>query len=161
MPELIVITFETEAGAEEARASLSRLPNDQKILIEEAMAITDQDVDTLGFDEMRLRAPWPISLPRALFGAVFIGACKATAWALVAAGTVGGGIIRGAQRIDGKSVQEIEERIGSAGSALFLITDGGVPVDVAAILSEQEAAIYHTSISPDNAELLVEHVQPD
>ena len=160
MPELIIVTFESENGAEEARASLDKLPKDQKVLIEEAMAVTAGNTGALGFQEMRRRPPWPISLPRTLFGAAFTGACKATAWALVVAGTIGGAVIRGAERIDGRSVQEIEERLDSAGSALFLITSGGVPVDVASVLSEQDADLYHTTISPDNAEVLKENVQP-
>lgn len=161
MPELIVITFDTESGADEARTSLRDLPPDQTMLIQDAMTATAGDADALGFGEMRRQPSRLISLPRALAAATFDSALKATAWALVIAGTVGSTVIRGVQRIDGKSVAEIEGKLDGAKSTLFLITDGSMPVELVESLSDQDVDVMHATISSDNAAVLRKHLQPE
>ena len=160
MPELIVVTFDSEAGADEARNALRRLPKEQMALIEEAMVATENSADGLGFDRMRTQPSRLISWPRTIAGAAFSTAFRATAWAIATAGAIGGTAIRGAQRIDGRSVKEIEARLVDAKSTLFLITDGAVPIELVESLSEQDAKLMHTTISVGNAEVLKDHLQP-
>lgn len=154
MPDLVVVAFETEEGANEARAALRDLPEEQAILIDDAMTISRDGPETAALQRVRSRSSRLVTWPRSILGSAFSGACLVTAWVIVGAGSLGGALIRGRHQIDHGAVKKLDNKLRDAGSALILIVHESTPDEMMTTLTGYDSDILRTEISRDNMKRL-------
>ena len=159
MPDLIVVTFETEAGADEARASLSKLPEDQVTLIDDAMTITSGSPETAALHRVRSRTSKLVTWPRSILGSAFTGVFLVTAWVISETGTIGGSLIRGRKQLDHGTVKKLDNKLSDAGSALILVMRESTPDEMMSALAEYDSEILRTELSRDNVKRLQKALQ--
>jgi len=159
MPDLIVVTFETESGADEARASLSKLPEEQVMLIDDAMTITSGSPETAALHKVRSRTSKLVTWPRSILGSAFTGVFLVTAWVISEAGTIGGSLIRGRKQLDHGTVKKLDNKLRDAGSALILVMRDSTPDEVMTTLTEYDHDILHAELSKENVKRLQKALQ--
>ena len=159
MPDLIVVSFETETGADEARASLSDLPEDQVTLIDDAVTITGASPEAVALHQVRSRTSKLVTWPRSILGSAFTGACLVTAWVIAETGSLGGALIRGRKQLDHGTAKKLDNKLRDAGSALILIVHESTPDEMLTALTEYDNEILPTQLSRDNVRRLQKAVQ--
>ena len=161
MPDLIIVAFETEAGADEARAALRDLPEEQVTLIDDAMTITSDSPELIALEQVRSRTSRLVTWPRAILGSAFASACLVSAWVIAETGSIGGSLIRGRTQIDHSTVKKLDNKLRDAGSALVLVVRESTPDEMMATLTEYDSEVMRTELSKDSLKKLRKVLQSD
>lgn len=166
MPELLIITFEHEEDAEQARAALRKMPREELLRIEDALTLQGAGLETLRFESLRRRSSPLLAVPRALAASAFAGIYFAAAWA-VATGTVLASALQRARKpLRRAAANDLQDHVGDAASALVLIIKDQVNSELLAqiegLAAKQETSepltaatgtgrrVMHTPISTEN-----------
>jgi uncharacterized membrane protein len=161
MPDLVIVTFESESGADEARASLQDLPEAQVTLIDDAMTLTSDSPELASLAQVRSRTSRLVTWPRAILGSAFAGACLVSAWVIAETGSIGGSLIRGRKQIDHGTVKKLDNKLRDAGSALILVLRESTPDEMMATLTEYDSDVMRTELSKDSLKKLRKVLQSD
>ncbi len=168
MPELLIITFEHEEEAEQAKDALRSLPEGELLQISDALTIQRDGVNALRFQAVRRNSSVLLSVPRALAASAFAGIYFAAAWAVTAGSMITGAVLRGRGPMKRETAAQLQSHLSTAASALVLIVNERASADMIASLEtlstgkeqvqpgeeKSLSQIIRTPISAENAATL-------
>ncbi len=168
MPELLIITFEKEEEAEQAKSALRNLSEGELLQISDALTIQQDGVSALQFQAVRRNSSVLLSVPRALAASAFAGIYFTAAWVVTAGSMIMGAVLRGRGTMKRETAAHLQSHLATAASALVLIVNERASADMLASLEtlsigndqfqpdEQKAVsqIIRTPISAENAATL-------
>ena len=159
MPELLIVAFDDEEGADKAKQNLRRLPRTELLRIEDAVAVSEADKRALALAPTTADPAVALALPRALLASAFAGVFFLTAWGLTAAEMITDVLRRGRRPVDHNTAQAMQSQTDNAKSLLVLIVRDEASEEMIGRLNDAPGQIVRGPISAQHAAALRRHLR--